>query len=81
MIFIADINDIFIVSNSISYNIQFTLEVEVDSSIPFLDILITKKLNSTFIEFSTSVYRKKTATGQYLNFHSIDPISRKKYVV
>ena len=50
----------------------------VDSAFPFLEVLITKKLNNPFIEFSTSVYRKKTATGQYLNFHSISLISHKK---
>ena len=53
----------------------------MDSSISFLDILITKKLNSPFIEFSTSVYRKKTVTGQYFNFHSINLISHKKSAV
>ena len=45
LFFIAEnchINDTFIFSNSISSDIHTTLEVEVDSAIPFLDILITK---------------------------------------
>ena len=82
--FIAEdchINNIFNFFNSMSCNIQFTLEVEVGSAIPFLDIFITKKLNSPFIKFSTSVHRKKTATGQCLNVHSINPISYKKFII
>ena len=47
-------------------NIEFTLESELNNSISFLDIVITKVGNS----FTSSVFRKKTYTGLGLNFFS-----------
>ena len=40
-------------------NISFTMEVENNKQLPFLDVLITKCDNS----FSTTVYRKPTFSG------------------
>ena len=37
-------------------NIKFTIEFEQNNAIPFLDILVTRNQNNTFI---TSIYRKK----------------------
>ena len=53
-------------------NVNFTVEVENDSTLPFLDVSIFKNNN----EFSTSLYRKKTFTGQYTDFARLSP---KKY--
>ena len=58
--------------NSIRPSIQFTMEKEQDSKLPFLDVLVTH----TEQEFRSSVYRKPTITGQYLNFNS-----RRSYTV
>ena len=55
--------------NSIHSNIQFTVEVENCSSLPFLDILVEKTNNS----FSTSLLKKKIFTGLYTNFSSLSP--------
>ena len=46
----------FIISvlNSFDKHIQFTFEEENDESIPFLDILISRKRN----DITTAVYRK-----------------------
>ena len=41
--------------NSKHPNIKFTMDVESNNSLPFLDVLVTKKDSVT-----TSVYRKKT---------------------
>ena len=48
--------------NSLHFSLRFTLEKELNSSIPFLDVL--SENNKT--GFITSVYRKPTFTGQYL---------------
>jgi hypothetical protein len=49
---------------SLRPSIQFTMEV--DSVIPFLDILVIRKE----MTLATKVYRKPTHTGRYLNFRS-----------
>ena len=53
--------------NNCHANIKFT--VEENSTIPFLDVLITRHSHT----FSTSVYRKKTFTGLYTKWDSFTP--------
>jgi hypothetical protein len=63
--------------NSLRPPIQFTMEIESDSAIPFLDILVIRKeMTST-----TKVYRKPTHTGQYLNFNSNHPLNVKRGLI
>ena len=63
--------------NSIRTPIQFTMEKESDNKLAFLDVLVTRSEQA----FNTSVYRKPTFTGQYLNFASNHPYSVKKGIV
>ena len=63
--------------NSIRISIQFTMEKEQDNKLPFLDVLVTR----TEQGFRSSVYRKPTFTGQYLNFNSHHRYSVKKGIV
>ena len=53
--------------NSQSEHIKFTMEVEKDNQIPFLDVLITKRNEGTL---GHQVYRKKTHTDRYLHADS-----------
>ncbi len=54
--------------NNINEAIQFTADSENENSeLPFLDCLIMRNLDGTL---DTTVYRKPTNTGRYLNFHS-----------
>ena len=52
--------------NSLHHKITFTVEIEENNQLPFLDILIRRKHTS----LETTVYRKPTNTNQYLNFRS-----------
>ena len=52
--------------NSLRESIQFTIEKEQDNHLPFLDVLVTKEGN----HMTTSIYRKKTHTNQYLHYES-----------
>ena len=56
--------------NSKHPNIKFTSEVEQNSALSFLDILITRRGGS----FNTSVFRKSTFTGLGLNYLSYSPM-------
>lgn len=48
-------------------NIRFTIEHEVDGKLPFLDTTVHRSSSSFF----TTLYRKKTFTGVYLNWTSL----------
>jgi hypothetical protein len=50
--------------NSLHQAIQFTIEIENNNQLPFLDVLVKKKKDGTF---GHSVYRKPTHTDRYLD--------------
>ena len=64
--------------NSVVNSIKFTFEVEVDDHLPFLDVIVRRDSDGLI---STSVYRKKTHTDQYLQFASHHPTTNKSFVV
>ena len=64
-------------TNSIRLSIQFTMEKEQDNKLPLLDLLVTHAEQG----FRSSVYRKPTFTGQYLNFNSHHLYTVKKGIV
>jgi len=55
--------------NGIVNKVQFTLDIEKDNFLPFLDVGITK-FEGTLI---TKVYRKPTHTQQYINWNYNHP--------
>ena len=63
--------------NSIEPTIQFTIEEESEGTLPFLDTRIPHNSDGTH---STTVFRKKTNTDQYLNFESHHPLAHKAEV-
>jgi len=56
--------------NSRHNSIKFTIEFEQDNEISFLDILVKRCPDNSFM---TSVYRKKTFTGLYTKWDSFTP--------
>ena len=56
--------------NSRHNSIKFTIEFEQDNETPFLDILVKRCPDNSFM---TSVYRKKTFTGLYTKWDSFTP--------
>ena len=63
--------------NSRHPNIRYTYEEEHQNKISFLDISITRCNN----KLMTSIFRKKTFSGVYLNFYSHLPIDYKKGLI
>ena len=63
--------------NSRHKNINFTKEIETDNCLSFLDIRIERKVD----KFETSIFRKPTFSGVYLNFKSHVPDTYKKGLV
>ena len=52
--------------NGLCQKIQFTVEMEENNQLPYLDVLVHRDDGT----LTTSVYRKKTKTDQYLHFQS-----------
>ncbi|XP_023713370.1 uncharacterized protein LOC111867609 [Cryptotermes secundus] len=55
--------------NSLRPSIQFTMEIESESAIAFLDVVALRREATV----ATKVYRKPTHTYRYLNFNSNHP--------
>ena len=55
--------------NSRHPNIKFTMELEENREIPFLDVCIKRDHNT----FSTTIHHKKTFTGLYTKWDSFTP--------
>ena len=55
--------------NSFRSNIKFTIEIEKENKIAFLDILLI--CNKDLV--NTTVYRKKTDTDIYINWQTFPP--------
>ena len=72
-----DFDNFFNNLNLLHPALQFTFEKENNSSLPFLDVLVTKSKN----QFTTSVYRKPTFTGQYIHWNSFGPKKRKTNLI
>lgn len=59
--------------NSLHKCLSFTMEGEKDNCLPFLGVFVGRSRGG----FLTSIYRKPTFTGLYLNWCSFAPTSRK----
>ena len=68
-----DAQDFLLNLNSLHASLTFTTEEETNSSLPFLDVLVQRDGASLV----TSVYRKKTFTGEYMKWNSFSPVKRK----
>nr|VZI25494.1 unnamed protein product [Spirometra erinaceieuropaei] len=66
------------VLNSVSPDIQFTMEAESNNELPFLDVLVHRNPNG---HLKTTVYRKAANTRQILSYHSKHPLSHKRSCV
>ena len=65
--------------NEVDTSIKFTMEeAGPDGSIPFLDVLVTPKVDGTF---TTKVYRKPTHTDQHLQWDSNHNLASKYNVI
>ena len=60
--------------NSLNQKIQFTVELENDNCLSFLDIKILKQLNG---RLKFKVYRKPSSNDRYLDYSSYNPLSHK----
>ncbi|XP_011868909.1 PREDICTED: uncharacterized protein LOC105562568 [Vollenhovia emeryi] len=64
--------------NSQHPNIQFTIEIEQNSQIPFLDVLVCRNEDGTL---GHNVYRKPTHTDRYLHANSHHHPAQKNSVI
>ena len=67
----SDIQFVLDKFNSFDQNLKFTFDDFPDGNVHFLDLKIT--------EDGIDIFRKNTHTGQYTNFSSFEPFSRKVF--
>ena len=58
----GDVDDFLVTLKRLHPALKFTFEKVHDGKLPFLDILVKR----TELGFETSVYRKRTFSGQYI---------------
>ena len=73
-----EVNRFFDHLNNVDPNINFTIELEQDDKLAFLDILFMRTQDG---KLATKVHRKTTHTNRYLNYHSAYSIEQKQGVV
>nr|VZH93636.1 unnamed protein product [Spirometra erinaceieuropaei] len=59
-------------------SLKFTTETEADNEIAFLDVFLHRQEDGSI---QRRLFRKKTWTGQYVNFHSFVPLNIKRNLV
>nr|VZI52571.1 unnamed protein product [Spirometra erinaceieuropaei] len=74
----TDVATLLDAANQAHPSIKFTLELETAGSLPFLDVLLSRRPDGSV---RRSVYRKKTWSGQYTNFASFVPLQQKRNLV
>nr|VZI15882.1 unnamed protein product [Spirometra erinaceieuropaei] len=74
----TDVATLLDAANPAHPSIKFTLEIETAGSLPFLDVLLSRRPDGSV---RRSVYRKKTWSGQYMNFASFVPFQQKRNLV
>ena len=68
----------FLHLNSIRPSTKFSMELETNGSLPFLDTLLSRKDDGYL---NITVYTKSTHTDRYLNFNSLHPHHVKKGLI
>jgi len=64
---ISQLNNLLRKFNSFHYRLQFTIEIERENRLNFLDLNIIKQNNILIFDW----FRKPTFSGRFLNFHSL----------
>ena len=70
----GEVDRVLEVFNAKPYQIKFTMEKEIDKTITFLDVAITRNEQN---KLSVNWYRKPTWSGRCLNFDSNHPLTYK----
>jgi hypothetical protein len=73
-----DLQDFLQNLNNIHKSIEFTMEVEQDRTLPFLDVLVSRRVDGTL---GHTVYRKSTHTDLYLHAKSEHHPAQKRAVL
>jgi len=68
------LNNLFKKFNSFHHRLQFTMEIEQDDKLNFLDLTIIKQNNILIFDW----FRKPTFSGRFLNFYSHHPYTHKR---
>jgi hypothetical protein len=72
----TNVDGVLNILNNFHPSIQFTCQPETGNSLPFLDVLVTRSIDSK--KFHTTVYRKPTFTGLMIKWDSFVPMQYKK---
>ena len=74
----TEVHNYLVFLNEQHPRVRFTMEVETEGSLPFMDVLFSRKEDG---KLSRKVYRKPTHTDRYLQFDSHHPIAVKSGIV
>ncbi|MGL5708699.1 MAG: reverse transcriptase domain-containing protein [Aeromonas sp.] len=71
----CDLENMLQLFNQAHPNITFTMEIETDATLSFLDVCLQRRTDNSL---KRSIHRKSTWSGQYLHFRSFVPLTQKE---
>lgn len=75
---VCHLNETLTRFNNFNQHIKFTVEVEKENQLAFLDVLLIRKHDGSLV---TDWYHKQTWSGRYINFDSCLPFTYKRNTV
>lgn len=71
------VNEVLSILNEINHSLEFTVEVETEGKLPFLDVLVVNSEQNLIFD----LYKKPTSSNRILNYNTCHPLHQKINII